>query len=504
MNLAAVLQKSRGAIIREWSAILLTGSGKRYGDRPLEELITLTSEATDANYAVLIDDNFAKIDSFIEKITRMRLSSGFTLSEVQKAFNVYRTIVMPALARALNGDELIGALKRLDYCLLYTITRFSDYFQTLHEKQVTDHAQNLEKEVMKRTGELSESEAKYRMLVEEINDGFFINQNGNIIFANHAYCEMHGYSTSEVLGKSFLDFVAPQSIAIVQSFYEKRMADRIALEQYMYYRRHKNGSLLPTENKVKLILYQGEYAAAGICRDITERVKMEQQLRESESLAHIGQLTTSLAHEIRNPLSSIKMSIQMLLKTRKLSGGDRRTMEISAREIARLERVLAEMLDFARPVRLKLKAASIDEIIESCVEIVEPRIKEKNLIVGMRLGLGVPKALLDREKLEQAVINVLLNAIEALPEGGKIDIFTRCRKKEEPAIRVEISDDGPGVGAEDLPYIFDPFYSGKKKGTGLGLSNVKKIVEAHGGTVSATPRRRGLVLAFTLPIKAEA
>ena len=252
----------------------------------------------------------------------------------------------------LKGIELLEALDRLNVCLSYTITRFSNYFQSLQEKQIRDYAQDLEHDVEKRTKELAESEAKYRVFIEEINDGYFVNQNGTIVFANQAFCDIHGYTLSEVIGEPYETFIAPESVAEVRRLYEARGVDKRARDLYTYYRLHKNGSKLPTENKVKLITYQGEIAAAGICRDITERTEMERRVRESERLAHIGKLTTSLAHEIRNPLSSVKMNIQILLKNVAFNGNDKRRMEIMATEISRLERVLAEMLDFARPLRL--------------------------------------------------------------------------------------------------------------------------------------------------------
>jgi PAS domain S-box-containing protein len=501
MRLDKVLAENRSKIIRKWSNALFTRSGTRYGNRPLRELRSLTSEATDANYCVLVNNDFSNIDAFIERITRLRLDSGFALSEVQKAFNLYRTFLVPILTETLPKKELTPALEKLNDCLSHTITRFSDYFQALHEKQVRDYAENLEQEVVKRTMELSESEASYRLLVEDINDGYFVNQNGRIIFANRAFCEMHGYTVDEALGRPYIDFVAPESLDKVQGYTERRLTHKDVPEQYTYLRLHKDGSPLPTENKVKLMLYQGEYASVGICRDITERVKMEQRIRESERLAHIGQLTTSLAHEIRNPLSSIKMSMQMLLRTMNFNGNNKRTMEISAKEIARLERILAEMLDFARPVKLKLIPASVNEIIESCIEILEPRVKEKSIVVKRRLDSHIVQAFLDRDKIEQVVINILLNAIEVLPAKGKIYILTKPGRAGQPDVRMEISDNGPGVSREDLPYLFDPFFSNKKKGTGLGLSNVNKIVEAHGGSVIAVPKARGLCVRVTLPVK---
>jgi len=328
MDLATLLETYHDAIVREWAHRLNTEVSDRYRQRPLEELLGTTSEAARANFAVLVKGDFSKIDRFIEKITQMRLKAGFPLSDVQKAFELYRTVLLPLLVREMEGEALLDALRKLNDCLSYTICKFSDYFQSQHERQIREHAEELEREVEKRTQELAESEAKYRVLVEEINDGYFVVQRGRIVFANRAFCEMHGYRPEEVLGRPYTDFVAPSSLEEVRRFYEGRAGGRGNL--FVYFRLHKDGRSLPTENKVKVIHYQGRRAAAGICRDITERVEMERRMRESERLAHIGQLTTSLAHEIRNPLSSVKMNIQILLKKLHLEGNDRRRMEIRA------------------------------------------------------------------------------------------------------------------------------------------------------------------------------
>jgi signal transduction histidine kinase len=280
------------------------------------------------------------------------------------------------------------------------------------------------------------------------------------------------------------------------------MAGEDTKDLYIYFRRHKNGSTFPTENKVKRIFYQDEYAVAGICRDITERMETERRIRESERLAHIGKLTTSLAHEIRNPLSSVKMNSQIILKNTEFDGNDKRRMEIIVHEISRLERILDEMLDFARPLKLNLEPASINSVIDACLEIMDARIREKDITVKKRYTRSVPQILLDHEKIEQAIFNVLLNAVEVLAEGGHIEILTKQLRRDSRSLQVQISDDGSGISTEDLPYVFDPFFSNKKKGTGLGLSNVKKIIEAHGGTGSVAIRKpHGTRVSLTIPLR---
>lgn len=489
-------------MIAGWVDRLHAEMGPHYGRRPSNELMITCAAAFDASYAVLVDRDYRMIDCHIRWITTLRLLGGFTLSEVQGAYEMFRKLVTPVLTRKLKKRELHSALERVNECLYYTITRFSDYFQELHEKQISDHARELKKQVEERTSELAESEAQYRVLVEDINDGYFVNQNGIIVFANKAFCDLHDYTVAEVIGRPYLEFISPESRGEVRKIYETRVERGVAQDLYMYFRRTKDGRALPTENKVKLIIYRGETAAVGICRDITERVEMERKVRESESLAHIGQLTTSLAHEIRNPLSSVKMNIQILLKKIEFRGNDKRRMEIMTEEISRLERILTEMLDFAKPLRLDFKPASVKSIILSCLEMMTVRFQEKGIEVRKSFSREIPRMSIDRDKIEQAVINVLQNSIDVLPEGGKIGVRTKYAPGSNRLVSIEVDDNGPGIADEDLPYVFDPFFSNKKKGTGLGLWNVKKVIEAHGGTVGiATKRTGGVHLSMMLPVR---
>ena len=506
MPLASILERRRDTIVKEWVRRLHESVSERYRKRPLDELFITVSRANEASYAVLVDNDYTLIDDHIKWITGIRLEGGFSLSEVQNAYELYREILLPILLKELRGQELLNTMQKLNQCLFYTITRFSNYFQSLHEEQIRTHASSLQREVEERTKELAESEAKYRLLVEEINDGYFVNQNGRIVFANQAFCDLHGYTPQEMFGKAYTDIVAPRSLTSVQRLYEKRVAGEDSKDLYIYFRRHKNGNALPTENKVKGVLYQGEYAVAGICRDITERVEIEKRIREAERFAHIGKLTTSLAHEIRNPLSSVKMNSQILLKNTGFRGNDKRRMEIVVNEISRLERILDEMLTFAKPITLHTQRASITEIIDSCLETMDVHIREREIEVkANHPRRRLPRLLLDREKMEQAIINVLINSIDALGKGGKIEISARVPGENRKSLRVEISDSGPGISSEDLPYVFDPFFSSKKKGTGLGLANVKKIMEAHGGSVEVSARKPGgTVLSLTFPSKEEA
>ncbi len=448
-----------------------------------------------------MNHDFSEIDAHIEWVGRLRSKEGFSLSEVQKAYELYREILLPILAPEMNEEELVPAIERLNALLNYAVHRFSDYFQALHEAEIREYSQLLEAKVRKRTSQLSESEAKYRTLVEKIRDGYFVNQQGKILFANKSFCAMHGYTKKETIGKKYVDFVAPESRDEVQRLYEERMHKKGLREQYVYLRLHKSGAALPTENTVTRASYQGKMATIGICRDITERVEIEKRMRDAESLARIGHLTTSLAHEIRNPLSSAKMSIQMILKSDVYEGTDRRRLEILSQQISRLEKIVAEMLDLARPLKFEFTPAVVTEVIDNCLEVLDARIRQKQIRVTRSFSKNLPSLSLDREKVEQAIINLLLNSVEAVDNEGEITVTARylCTVK---AVEVEIADNGCGVNPEDLPYIFDPYFSKKARGTGLGLANAQRIIEAHQGSIEASPGKDGgMSFALIFPLR---
>jgi len=503
MDIPEILTNYREGIIRDWVHKLHTEVSPVYSAERTETLYRTCSAAFDANFAALVQNDFSRLDVLVEYIGNLRGKAGFPLSDVQKAFELFRTLLTPVLAKESGGPpEMVFSLERLNFCLSYTIHKFSDYFQALSEKQIREYAQTLELKVEERTKELAESEDKYRTLVEEMRDGYFVNEGGKIIYANRSFCRMHGYRRSEVIGRTYTDFVAPESLEEIKRIYEKRLTGADSREQYVYFRLHKDGRSLPTENRVNVVRYQGMVAALVTCCDITERIRIEERIREAEQLAHIGQLTTSLAHEIRNPLSAASMGIQMLLKNPVFTGVDRRRLEILAFETTRLNKIVTDMLDFARPIKFDFARSSIVELIQSSLDVMAPRIREKKIAIWKKFPKNPPYVMIDYEKMEQVVINLLLNSIEAIQDNGEIRITVGRLKGE--AVRVHIADNGSGISAEDLPFIFDPFFSKKSKGTGLGLSNVKKILEAHGGAIKVIPEiPHGVCMSFSIPCEGD-
>jgi signal transduction histidine kinase len=268
-------------------------------------------------------------------------------------------------------------------------------------------------------------------------------------------------------------------------------------------RLHHDGSHLPTEIMAKISSYGGDVANIGICRDISERVQLERKTREAEKLNALAQLAASLAHEIRNPLTAIKMNVQMLSESSWPRKDDRKLIDSTLGEVEQIRRAITEMMDLTVPFRLKHRWVDTRWLLEGCLRIIGQRMKYQGVTASMRLCSELNEMYVDPTRIEQAVVNLLLNALEVLPRGGRIFMSTRIVQNSGRRWgEIRIGDNGPGVPKEKLPYLFDAFHSEKAGGIGLGLANVKKIVGAHGGEVIVTPRRpTGVSFRLRLPQK---
>ena len=500
-DLAIFFRFNRAEIIRRWVELLKTEVGEQYAARPRKELQVTVAKAYDAEVDVILNNDYSKINAFIHEITKMRLEAGFLLSDVQKAFELFRRIVIDRLVKETRLSDYHSTIVRMNNCLDYTIHRFSDYFQTMHEKKILEHNRMLEEEIRERTAELMESELNYKTLVEDINDGYFVVREKAIVFANQAFCIMHGFELEEVLGRSFSDFVAPQDREKIVGIYKQGMDEHDHPRTFEYRRLTKIKEAFPTEIRSKVTRYDNSIARIGICRDITERVQMEKKMRESERMAYIGQITTSLSHEIRNPLSAIKMNLQILKKNLQIKGNDQRRIDISTKEVNRLEGILEEVLDFAKPLQIKPGPIKINAIVSAALELLDMRFVEGCMDIVTELDPALPFIQADGEKLFQALINVLLNAMEASSYGSKIQIRTTFPSPSQQEIAVVIIDEGCGISKSHAAEIFKPFFTTKSSGTGLGLSNAQRIIAAHGGRVEVANRRAaGAHVTITLPV----
>ncbi len=280
----------------------------------------------------------------------------------------------------------------------------------------------------------------------------------------------------------FGDFIAPvDREKLLSSFFQYLLTTGM-LPSIKYHRLTSSGKSYPTEMYSKVTEWNGKHSIIGLCRDISTRVALEQKIRESERMADIGRMAASLSHEIRNPLSAVQMNLQILKKNPRLHGNDQRRIDISVREVKRLEEILQEQLDFAKPIRLIFNKESLNSVLLTSIELLETKIEAKEIILETDLDSSMPSTLIDGRLLAQALLNLLLNAVDVSSPGSKIRLRSRYDKDEQQGI-IMVTDEGPGIPEDTISEIYKPFFTTKVKGTGLGLSNVQRIVRAHGGTV---------------------
>jgi signal transduction histidine kinase len=223
-----------------------------------------------------------------------------------------------------------------------------------------------------------------------------------------------------------------------------------------------------------------------------------------DRLSSLGQLSAGIAHEIRNPLSGIKLNLQMLSKRMKRDPESIEKISDSLEGIGRINNLIKSVLNFARPTMPNFKRDYLQRVLRDTVGIMESQLKRKKISVSMDLPPAVPTIAFDENQIRQVFVNLLLNAMEALPQGGTIKI-TGSVDDHEPGkagqFRLVISDNGSGIREEFLPKIFDPFFTTKPEGTGLGLSIAHKILEQHRAIVEVESSIGvGTVFKLTFPL----
>lgn len=236
--------------------------------------------------------------------------------------------------------------------------------------------------------------------------------------------------------------------------------------------------------------------------DITEKRKKETQLRRAESLAALTTLAAGVAHEINNPLGSLSIRIQLMEKLLRAESVDRAAMgkhlDIVKEEMERLKHIVVDFLFAVRPMDIQLLSEDPGSILSEVAEFIEPEATRLNVAVRLRIAPGLPRILLDRRHLKQALLNLIQNALAAMPEGGTLRLSAE-RSGDE--LQYVVSDTGRGIPESLLTKIFEPYFTTKKNGTGLGLTITFKIIKEHSGEISLESREgRGTTFTIHLPV----
>jgi len=234
--------------------------------------------------------------------------------------------------------------------------------------------------------------------------------------------------------------------------------------------------------------------------DITNEKRVEEQIIQSEKMTAIGQLITSLAHQIRNPLAIIGSATQCCLEKGGSENGLKKHFEIIYRNVQNANTIISDLLDFAKPKPLEFKKNDINKILTEVCAFLKLDFSKNKIKILRHFGRRLPKILCDKESLKQAFFNLLMNSKQAMPNGGVISILTSYNCDGQ-TVNIIIKDTGKGIRKEDMPNIFNPYFTTKEKGTGLGLSIVHRIISDHRGKILAESEEgKGTKMNITFPV----
>ncbi len=374
---------------------------------------------------------------------------------------------------------------------------------------------------------LRQSEEMYRQLVENALEGVWaIDADAKITFVNPRMAEIFGYTVEEMTGKSIFALVDEEGADIFRRNLERRkkgFKDRYDLP---FIRRDGTRAYASVASG-PIFDEGGNYTGAiTVVADISRRKRAEEGLRESEerfrrlsetleeavskkvaeliqaqSLASIGQMVSVVAHEIRNPLQNIQLGVDTIRMDVADDKDKIETLEWVETSIKQLNNMVTELLDYSKPVKLEYSARSAREIVDDAVKGVAARLR--NISVHMELGRESDLISVDAAKLMRVLINLLTNSVEAMPNGGDIRIHSEIAHKDEGAIlKISVADTGYGIEEKILDRVQEPFFTTKRHGTGLGLAICRKIIDAHGGTLTIKSKvGEGTTVEIEIPIK---
>jgi len=345
----------------------------------------------------------------------------------------------------------------------------------------------------------------YQALFESAGDAICIidtGQNlGQIISVNPATCELYGYSIDELQTMSCIQLCASEE-------HDKFMDSLQQIQQgkslnYNVNRIRKDGSVFMADISAGPLRIGQKLYILTFTRDITAQHQAQEEMQRANQMALVGQMAAGLAHEIKNPLAGIKVSLDVLSDELELPPDDKEIFARLINEINRMERLLKGLLNYARPPVPHFDPTDINLLLDYSIRNVAVTTNKDN---GQKIHFEnnfspeLPLIEADSTHLQQVFLNLYLNAIDSMPEGGTITTFTQM--DDQQRVWIGISDTGKGLPDDAMEKIFNPFYTTKSKGSGLGLAICKRLIDQHDGTIEAENRlERGTTFIITLPLK---
>jgi len=424
-------------------------------------------------------------------------NSGFVGQTIEEAFPPLADTEVPARYREAAAQGTSWQTEQIDYdhggvAGAYEVSAFQTapnevavMFLDITERKRAEEA-------------LRDSETRFRSVIEQLSDATYILFNGRFDLVNPRFCELVGVTAEEASGPDFefWDLVAPDSVPVVRKRQEKRERGEEVPGIYEFDIKHRDGHLIQVEASVTEIDYRGGRAVLGLLRDITEQKSLKEQLLLAQKMESIGRLSGGIAHDLNNLLTPIMGYGDLILG--ELSQEDERREDVQEilRAAVRARDLVRQLLAFGRQQTMEFQAIDLNRMVEGFQSLLERTIRA-DIEIRYLPGPTNPSIRGDRGQLEQVIMNLAVNAQDAMPEGGVLTIETTEMELDgESAMShagvraghyamLSVSDTGEGMDAETRSKIFEPFFTTKERGrgTGLGLATVYGIVRQHEGNV---------------------
>ena len=357
--------------------------------------------------------------------------------------------------------------------------------------------------------ELHEASAMYKMVINDLiqEDVMVINCDYRITDVNKSLLEKLGLSREEVIGRHCFEITHHRDQPCSGENHPCPLLETLESKQpYQSTHVHldKNNREIYFAISTYPLFEDGDVLGAiEISRDITKEINVQRTLMQQEKLASIGRLSAGVAHEINNPMTTILTSAMLLQEDLAEDDPMRQELELIASETMRCRKIVTSLLNFARQSQPDKRLNDLNQMINECILLTQKQAAFKDIAIRYDTKPGIPPIWFDKGQIEQAIINLILNAVEATASGGTITVSTDCCDQEERA-RIDICDTGEGITKENLDKIFDPFFTTKTSGTGLGLAITHGIIEQHGGRIEVDSELgKGTCFAIYLPISKE-
>jgi len=376
-------------------------------------------------------------------------------------------------------------------------------------EQVQRHADELEQQVQRRTAALQASQARLQAIFDNAAVGIAqVDLQGHVIESNPGLQKMLGYTGEELEGKHFVEFTHPSDAEADEALFQELLIGK--RESYSLSKRYirKDGKQLWGNLHVSFVrdpLGEPCFAVA-LVEDITAWREAQRALMQSEKLALTGRLAASMAHEINNPLQSVigclDLARESLVKGQQADASQ--MLEIGAEELQRAASIVSQLRDLSRPSELtERELTSVKELVEHVMLLTQKKCLQHHVEIARGLGRDLPRLSVAPNQIQQVFLNLMLNAVEAMPDGGRL-VVQATRTGEPDGVCVTFADTGCGIPPDVLPNIFDPFFTTKEEGLGLGLYVTQSIVDAHSGRIDVESQvGKGTTFTVWLPADGE-